>query len=251
MIMRIAKQIAALSVTALATLTLTACSVDFSFGPFSEEETAVEETTAESESTSTEETTSASSSSSSSSTSSSSASSTTSSSSSGDTEDYHEYDGISTHELFRALGNVEGMEATERESEPKELKATAKLFNEDQSLRADVFIYIPTPNGTPEPVESHDDEGIKSAYESAREIFKEEGHDIEETEIDTKNMEWKCVEAEQSQGDGEVDHAICDAPFAGRLVEVQRLVIHDQRDESEKKLETVLEKIDTALADLK
>lgn len=143
------------------------------------------------------------------------------------------------------------MEATERESEPKELKATAKLFNEDQSLRADVFIYIPTPNGTPEPVESHDDEGIKSAYESAREIFKEEGHDIEETEIDTKNMEWKCVEAEQSQGDGEVDHAICDAPFAGRLVEVQRLVIHDQRDESEKKLETVLEKIDTALADLK
>lgn len=156
-----------------------------------------------------------------------------------------------TKDFFGALHKVEGMKPKEVESDPKKLRSSAELYNEDESMRTDVFIYIPTPNDKPTPVKSHSDEGLKSAYESARDAFKGEGHDIEETEIKTKNLEWKCVEAQQSQGDGEIDHAICDAAFAGRVVDVQRLVLHEDRDQPEKKLEPLLQKFDDALATLK
>ncbi|MBP3949324.1 hypothetical protein [Corynebacterium sp. Marseille-P3884] len=247
------KRFSALTVTAITVLSVSACSIELSAGSTSEEETATEaptdiETT--SETSSAEETTS--SSSSSSSPSSSSSSSTTSSSSGDDeTEDFNEYDGVSTLDFFAALGEVEGMHATDRESDPKKLRTSAKLFNEDESLRADVFIFIPTPDGEPAPVKSHSDEGLKNAYESARDVFEEEGHDVEETEITTKNLEWKCVEAQQSQGDGDIDHAICDAAFAGRVIDVQRIILHDDRDQKDKQLDTLLEKVDAALDTLK
>lgn len=241
------KRFSALTVTAITVLSVSACSIELSAGSTSEEETATEaptdiETT--SETSSAEETTSSSSSSSSSST-------TSSSSGGGETEDYYEYDGVSTLDFFAALGEVEGMHATDRESDPKKFRTSAKLFSEDESLRADVFIFIPTPDGEPAPVKSHSDEVLKNAYESARGVFKEEGHDVEETEIKTKNLEWKCVEAQQSQGDGDIDHAICDAAFAGRVIDVQRIILHDDRDQKDKQLDTLLEKVDAALVTLK
>ena len=242
--MRIPQQLATIAVT-LTALSVAACSADSSSEPASdtsaEEVTAAEETTSEADTSSSEQTTS----------SSSSASSSASTSSASDAEDYNDYDGIKTKDFFGALEKVEGMEATEVEADPKNLRASAELYNEDQSLRADVYIFMPQPDGRPTPVTSHSDQFMKDMHANDLEAFKEESESVTEREISTKNLEWKCIDGEGTQDNGKIDHAVCLAPFAGRVVDAQRLVLHEERDQDDKQLEVVLEKIDAALSTLK
>ena len=143
------------------------------------------------------------------------------------------------------------MEATEVEADPKNLRASAELYNEDQSLRADVYIFMPQPDGRPTPVTSHSDQFMKDMHANDLEAFEEESESVTEREISTKNMEWKCIDGEGTQDDGKIDHATCLATFAGRVVDAQRLVLHEERDQDNKQLEVVLEKIDAALSTLK
>ena len=238
------KQFAALAVT-LTTLSVAACSADSSSETASdtstEEVAATEEATSEADTSSSEQTTS----------SSSSVSTSASTSSASDAEDHNDYDGIKTKDFFGALEQVEGMEAAEVEADPKNLRASAELYNEDQSLRADVYIFMPQPDGQPTPVSSHSDQFMKDMHANDLEAFKEESESVTEREISTKNMEWKCIDGEGTQDDGKIDHATCLATFAGRVVDAQRLVLHEERDQDDKQLEVVLEKIDAALSTLK
>ncbi|MGV0373428.1 hypothetical protein ACUY2A_08600 [Corynebacterium pilbarense] len=241
--MRTSQQLATIAVT-LTALSVAACSADSSSEPASdasaEEVTVAEETTSEADTSSSEQATS-----------SSSASSSASTSSASDAEDYNDYDGIKTKDFFGALEMVEGMEAAEVEADPKNLRASAELYNEDQSLRADVYIFMPQPDGRPTPVTSHSDQFMKDMHANDLEAFKEESESVTEREISTKNVEWKCIDGAGTQDDGKIDHAVCLAPFAGRVVDAQRLVLHEERDQDDKQLEVVLEKIDAALSTLK
>ena len=238
--MRIPQQLATIAVT-LTALSVAACSADSSSEPASdtstEEVTAAEETTSEADTSSSEQATSS--------------SSSASTRSASDTEDYNDYDGVKTKDFFGALEKVEGMEAAEVEADPKNLRASAELYNEDQSLRADVYIFMPQPDGRPTPVTSHSDQFMKDMHANDLEAFKEESESVTEREISTKNLEWKCIDGEGTQDDGKIDHAVCLAPFAGRVVDAQRLVLHEERDQDDKQLEVVLEKIDAALSTLK
>ena len=238
--MRIPQQLATIAVT-LTALSVAACSADSSSEPASdtstEEVTAAEETTSEADTSSSEQATSS--------------SSSASTRSASDTEDYNDYDGVKTKDFFGALEKVEGMEAAEVEADPKNLRASAELYNEDQSLRADVYIFMPQPDGRPTPVTSHSDQFMKDMHANDLEAFKEESESVTDREISTKNLEWKCIDGEGTQDDGKIDHAVCLAPFAGRVVDAQRLVLHEERDQDDKQLEVVLEKIDAALSTLK
>ena len=238
--MRTPQQLATIAVT-LTALSVAACSADSSSEPASdtsaEEVTADEETTSEADTSSSEQATSS--------------SSSASTRSASDTEDYNDYDGVKTKDFFGALEKVEGMEAAEVEADPKNLRASAELYNEDQSLRADVYIFMPQPDGRPTPVTSHSDQFMKDMHANDLEAFKEESESVTEREISTKNLEWKCIDGEGTQDDGKIDHAVCLAPFAGRVVDAQRLVLHEERDQDDKQLEVVLEKIDAALSTLK
>ena len=238
--MRTPQQLATIAVT-LTALSVAACSADSSSEPASdtstEEVTAAEETTSEADTSSSEQATSS--------------SSSASTRSASDTEDYNDYDGVKTKDFFGALEKVEGMEAAEVEADPKNLRASAELYNEDQSLRADVYIFMPQPDGRPTPVTSHSDQFMKDMHANDLEAFKEESESVTEREISTKNLEWKCIDGEGTQDDGKIDHAVCLAPFAGRVVDAQRLVLHEERDQDDKQLEVVLEKIDAALSTLK
>ena len=238
--MRTPQQLATIAVT-LTALSVAACSADSSSEPASdtstEEVTAAEETTSEADTSSSEQATSS--------------SSSASTRSASDTEDYNDYDGVKTKDFFGALEKVEGMEAAEVEADPKNLRASAELYNEDQSLRADVYIFMPQPDGRPTPVTSHSDQFMKDMHANDLEAFKEESESVTDREISTKNLEWKCIDGEGTQDDGKIDHAVCLAPFAGRVVDAQRLVLHEERDQDDKQLEVVLEKIDAALSTLK
>jgi len=238
--MRTPQQLATIAVT-LTALSVAACSADSSSEPASdtsaEEVASAEETTSEADTSSSEQTTSS--------------SSSASTSSASGAEDYNDYDGVKTKDFFGALEKVEGMEATEVEADPKNLRASAELYNEDQSLRADVYIFMPQPDGRPTPVTSHSDQFMKDMHANDLEAFKEESESVTERDISTKNMEWKCIDGEDTQDDGKIDHATCLATFAGRVVDARRLVLHEERDQDDKQLEVVLEKIDAALSTLK
>ena len=171
------------------------------------------------------------------------------SSATSDQEDYNKYDGILTNEFLGALDNVGDLRQESIESDPQKYRVEARHFNADKTVRTDTFIYIPKVDGETQPVTSLSDPGMEQAYNSGVDVFKQDGHDVTEREVQTTSQQWRCMEATQTQG-GDIDHALCITPFAGRVVEVQRLILHKDNTDSEKMLDELLQNYDDALATL-
>ena len=225
-----------MALIAAAGLALTACTVDDTStdGTASEDTALSTQSTAAEAETETETSTSAS-------------SSTDSADSS---DDLKRYDGYVTNSFFTALHQLPGLEVESGESDPKEHRVEAELFNSDKTLRVLSFIYIPSFNDEFEAVTSPSDRGFKRAYDSAVEVFTDEGDTYDETKYDTDNLKWQCVEATNTQG-GDIDYAVCLTHFGGRVVEAHRLILSEDRNDSDKALDKLLQDFDDALSNMK
>ena len=175
--------------------------------------------------------------------------SSTSTSASSSDEDLNKYDGYQTNDFYVAVHNLPGLDSKTAESSPKEYRTEAELLNADETLRVLTFVYIPKVDGEYQPVKSDSDKGLTQAYDSAVDVFEQEGDSFDETEYDTDNLKWRCVEATNTQG-GNIDYAICVSSFAGRVVEAHRLVLSEDSGDSDKALDKLLNDFDKALSDL-
>lgn len=225
-----------MALIAAAGLALTACTVDDTStdGTASEDTALSTQSTAAEAETETETSTSAS-------------SSTDSADSS---DDLNRYDGYVMNSFFTALHQLPGLEVESGESDPKKHRVEAELFNSDETLRVLSFIYIPSFNDEFEAVTSPSDRGFKRAYDSAVEVFTDEGDTYDETKYDTDNLKWQCVEATNTQG-GDIDYAVCLTHFGGRVVEAHRLILSEDRNDSDKALDKLLQDFDDALSNMK
>ena len=225
-----------MALIAAAGLALTACTVDDTStdGTASEDTALSTQSTAAEAETETETSTSA--------------SSSTDSADSND--DLNRYDGYVMNSFFTALHQLPGLEVESGESDPKEHRVEAELFNSDETLRVLSFIYIPSFNDEFEAVTSSSDRGFKRAYDSAVEVFTDEGDTYDETKYDTDNLKWQCVEATNTQG-GDIDYAVCLTHFGGRVVEAHRLILSEDRNDSDKALDKLLQDFDDALSNMK
>ena len=225
-----------MTLIAAAGLALTACTVDDTStdGTASEDTALSTQSTAAEAETETETSTSA--------------SSSTNSADSND--DLNRYDGYVMNSFFTALHQLPGLEVENGESDPKEHRVEAELFNSDETLRVLSFIYIPSFNDEFEAVTSPSDRGFKRAYDSAVEVFTDEGDTYDETKYDTDNLKWQCVEATNTQG-GDIDYAVCLTHFGGRVVEAHRLILSEDRNDSDKALDKLLQDFDDALSNMK
>ncbi|MDK8798186.1 hypothetical protein QP994_09900 [Corynebacterium sp. MSK044] len=224
---------ATMAILAAAGLALTACTVDDT----STDDTAMstQSTAAEAETATETETPT-------------SASSSTDSADSSD--DLKRYDGYVTNSFFTALHQLPGLEVESGESDPKEHRVEAELFNSNKTLRVLSFIYIPSFNDEYEAVTSPSDRGFKRAYDSAVEVFTDEGDTYDETNYDTNNLKWRCVEGTNTQG-GDIDYAVCLTHFGGRIIEAHRLILSEDRNDSDKALDKLLQDFDDALSNMK
>lgn len=174
----------------------------------------------------------------------------TTTSSSADTEDLNSYDGFYTNDFYTALHKLPGLEQRSGESNPKDYSTEAELLNSDETLRVLSFIYIPKVDGEYQPITPTSDKGLQQAYDSAVDVFNDENYDFKETEHDTANFTWQCVEAQDAQ-EGNIDYDICVTAFAGRVIEAQRQILTEDRDDSDKKLDKLLNDFDDVLSDMK
>lgn len=225
-----------MALIAAAGLALTACTVDDTStdGTASEDTALSTQSTAAEAETETETSTSA--------------SSSTNSADSND--DLNRYDGYVMNSFFTALHQLPGLEVESGESDPKKHRVEAELFNSDETMRVLSFIYIPNFNDEFEAVTSPSDRGFKRAYDSAVEVFTDEGDTYDETKYDTDNLKWQCVEATNTQG-GDIDYAVCLTHFGGRVVEAHRLILSEDRNDSDKALDKLLQDFDDALSNMK
>jgi len=174
---------------------------------------------------------------------------TSSSSDDESSDDLNRYDGYFIHDFYTALHQLPDLEVKSGESDPDEYRVKAELLNDEESLRVISYIYVPSVNGKREAITSPSDEGFKQAKSSAVKVFTDEGDTYDETEYETDNFKWQCIEGTNTQG-GNIDYSICITHFAGRLVEAHRLILSEDRDDSDKDLDKLLQDFDDAISNM-
>ena len=143
-----------------------------------------------------------------------------------------------------------GLDSKSSESDPKDYYTKAELLNSDETLRVISYIKIPKVDGEYQPVTSTNDKGLQQQYDSAVEVFEDEGYDYKETTHNTDNLKWQCVEAQNAQVT-DIDYDICVTSFAGRVIEAQRQIFSKDRDDNDKKLDKLLQDFDDVLSNMK
>lgn len=134
-------------------------------------------------------------------------------------------DGVRTNRFGAMPKELEGGYAQRSlETNPQEHRAVMEYVGESSSVQ--FLAYYPTTQGEYAPVAGTSDEGYTVAVESAVEWLGKNGP-VQERSVDAGGLAWDCVEGQRAQQDGEVDHTLCVTTSYGRVIEVQRLSLHE------------------------
>lgn len=166
--------------------------------------------------------------------------------------DIDEQDGVRTNS-FNALPDKFGeMQLQGSQSDPSVHMAQRDYMSADGQTRLLIMAYIPSAQGAGyAPVSGNADAGFRSAVDSAQQHFEDEGLEIIERLATAGAYDWECFEALQTQST-DVDHSFCMTAAYGRVIELQRLAVHDPDAQARNSsMDALLEEISAELADIR
>lgn len=168
-----------------------------------------------------------------------------------DSENPDLVDGIRTNDFNRITKTIGDLQQRTSETNPQDHTAVFDYLRPDEQARAQVMAYIPTEDGEPAPVFARGDAGYMTAVESAVMALRENGEAVQNP-VEAGDLLWDCVEAQGSQQDGKIDHALCVSHLYGRVLEVQVLNVHmPDNAEWRTAVSDILEVVGESLHDLK
>lgn len=144
-----------------------------------------------------------------------------------DPENPDYFDGVNTNAFFQLPESVAGVERQNSETDPDEHTAQLVYQDEQTTKQISVFAYYPGEDGVRTPIEDRDDPRYASSLDNVEEMFISNGASPSRREVSAGGLEWVCVEAQKSQQDGTIDHALCASVAHGRIIEVQPLNLHE------------------------
>lgn len=165
--------------------------------------------------------------------------------------DIDEQDGVRTNSFNAMPAEIGDMRLTSSESNPSEHMTHRDYMASDERSRMIFMAYIPgDDNGGYAPVSAHSDPGFRSAVDSAQLYFEENGFEVIERSAATDGYDWECFEALETQT-GNIDHSFCLTTGFGRVLELQRLAMHNPDEQSRNShMDALLDEVTSALADL-
>ncbi len=165
--------------------------------------------------------------------------------------DIDEQDGVRTNS-FNALPDVLGdMHLTASRSDPATHRAEREHLAADEQSRLILMAYIPHADGDGyAPVSSNADAGFRTSIDSGEGALEEGGHELIRRSATTGSYDWECFEALETQG-GNFDHSFCLTTAYGRVIELQRLAVHNPDEQARNShMDVILDDVSTALADI-
>ncbi|TLP93882.1 hypothetical protein FEF26_12680 [Nesterenkonia salmonea] len=165
--------------------------------------------------------------------------------------DLDEQDGVRTNSFNAMPAELGDMRLTNSQSNPAEHTIHRDYMAADEQSRMIFLAYIPSAeDGGYAPVSSASDSGFRTAVDSAQHYFEEDGFEIFERSAATGGYDWECFEALQTQT-GNIDHSFCLTTGYGRVLELQRLAMHNPDEEARNShMDALLEEVTSALADI-
>lgn len=166
--------------------------------------------------------------------------------------DIDEQDGVRTNSFNALPDEFGGMPLQGSQSDPSVHMAQRDYKAADDQTRLLIMAYIPQAQEEGYvPVSSNSDAGFRSAVDSAHLHLEDQGLEVIERSAAAGAYEWECFEALQTQATS-VDHSFCMTTGYGRVIELQRLAVHDPDAQARNSsMDALLEEISAALADIK
>lgn len=165
--------------------------------------------------------------------------------------DIDEQDGVRTNAFNAMPSQLADMRLVSSESDPSEHRAQRDYMAEDEQSRLLFMAYIPhAEGGGYEPVFSNTDRGFQVSVDSGKQFFETEGLDVIERSTSLGGYEWECFEALEAQNDT-IDHSFCLTTAYGRVIELQRLAVHNDDEQARNgHMDGLLEAVAAALDDI-
>ncbi len=139
----------------------------------------------------------------------------------------------------------------ESETDPSTHLAAREYHSDDEDSRLLVMAYIPgNQDDGYTPVTGSSDSRYLAVINRGFEALGAPENEIIERSPSIETYDWECYEALETQG-GTFDHSFCITTGYGRVIEVQRLTVHGLDEQARNAhMDTVLEELSAALADL-
>ena len=165
--------------------------------------------------------------------------------------DIDEQDGVRTNSFNAMPSELGDMHLVSSESDPSEHIIQVDYMATDEESRMLFMAYMPGTEGDGyTPVSSHSDPGFRSAVDSGKQHSEEEGFDVTSRSAATDGYDWECFEALQTQSGG-IDHSLCLTTGYGRVIEIQRLALHDPDEQARNShMDDLLGEVSSAIANI-
>ena len=165
--------------------------------------------------------------------------------------DIDEQDGVRTNAFNAVPDELGEMRVTSSETNPSEHRAMLDYMAIDEQSRMLLTAYIPgNEDDGYTPVSSNADAGFRTAVDGGQRFLGEEGLDVIARSAATDGYDWECFEALKAQ-EGDIDLTLCATTEYGRVIEVQRLAMHEPDEQVRNDhMDVLLEDVSAALADI-